>query len=163
MIVNYYHLAGGGIAIGSIIKAGNWGRIIRQNGWRHSEALKEMALEAARSASYPHRPSRLDAVFVFIDPIEAKNFRNRIPGFSNHILYRVSLMDEKAPVHIADTRLSGPQGALRPDWADVYWMDFNPSTITIPGIENWSKATNGYIQERELITTSDIRIEEALG
>ncbi|MET4233750.1 hypothetical protein ABIA85_007050 [Bradyrhizobium sp. LA6.10] len=162
MAVDFYHLSGVTLDPGAVIKAGNWGRVIRQAGWTHNLAIREMALEEARLLRFTHRPSRLDSAFVFIDMIEARNFRLRIPGFQNHVLYRVSLLNPAAPSHITDTRLAGPIGTLRSDWADVYWMDFNPATISVPGIDNWSEATNGYVQEREMITTSDIRVEEVL-
>lgn len=160
--IDYYHLSGVVLEPGSIIKAGNWGRIIRQAAWTHNLAIREMALEEARRLRFPHRPSRMDSVFVFVDVFEARNFRGRIPGFGAHILYRVSLVDPTAPAHVTDTRLAGPAGTLRPDWADIYWSDFNPATIVVPGIDSWAAATDGNFQERELITTSDIRIEEVL-
>jgi hypothetical protein len=57
---------------------------------------------------------------VFLDVTEARNFRQRIPAFASHILYRVSLTDPGALSHVTDTRLAGPQGSLRHDWADLY-------------------------------------------
>jgi hypothetical protein len=162
MSSGYYHLSGALLAPGSIIKAGNWGRIIRHWGWQHNEAMKEMALEDARRSRFAHRPSRLDGIFVFLDVTEARNFRQRIVSFASHILYRVSLTEPSALSHVTDTRLSGPQASLRHDWADVYWMDFDPATLVIPGFESWQLATNGYVQEREMITLSDIRVEEVL-
>jgi hypothetical protein len=121
-----------------------------------------MALEDARRSRYAHRPSRLDSVFVFLDVTEARNFRQRIPAFASHILYRVSLTDPGALSHVTDTRLAGPQGSLRHDWADLYWMDFDPTTFAVPGYESWQIATNGYVQEREMITLSDVRVDETL-
>lgn len=162
MATDYYHLSGVVLEPGSIIKAGNWGRSIRQAAWTHNFAIREIALEEALRLRFPHRPSRMDSVFVFVDVVEARNFRGRIPGFGAHILYRVSLVDPTPLSHVADTRLAGPAGRLRPDWADLYWADFNPATIVVPDIDNWAAATEGYVQERELITTSDIQIEEVL-
>lgn len=162
MPTDYYHLSGASLTPGSIIKAGNWGRIIRYWGWRHNEAAREMALEDARRSRFAHRPSRLDSVFVFLDLTEARNFRQRIAAFNSHLLYRVSLTDPSMPSHTTDTRLAGPQGLLRPDWADLYWMEYDPASLSVPGIDSWKLATNGYIQEREMITLSDIRVEDVI-
>lgn len=159
---SYFHLSGTNLAVGSIIEPGNWGRIIRFLGWRHSEALKEMALEETRKTRFPDRPSRLEVAFVFITEAEARGFRARIAAFNSHILYRVTLVNPHALTHITDTRLSGPQGELRPDWADVYWQEFDPATLAVPGIPDWAAVTNGHLQDREMLTLSPLRIEEAL-
>jgi hypothetical protein len=156
-------LAGPILAPGSIIEPGNWGRIIRTMGWRHDLAIREMALENARVLRFPHRPSRLDSVFVFLTADEARNFRSRIQAFGHHILYRVRLADPSAVSHITDNRFSGPQGALHHDWADMYWRDFDPSNTVVPGIDNWATAaanSPGGLICREMLTMSRLIVEE---
>jgi hypothetical protein len=165
---DYFHLSGASLAVGSVIQPGNWGRIIRTVGWRHPEALKEMALENARNTRFSHRPSRLECAFAFVDGDEARNFRARIPGFTHHLLYRVSLLDPDAVSHVTDSRLSGPQlnSLLDDNWADAYWKDFDPATLVIPGIGNWAAVavhSPGGLQSREMLTLSALRIEECLG
>jgi hypothetical protein len=153
------------LARGAVILPGNWGRVIRALGWRHSEALKEMALESARRSRFPSRPSRLDCAFAFPTADEARNFRARIASFANHILYRVRLADPSAPLHITDNRLSSPQGTMRDDWADEYWRDFDPNTLSIPGIGIWATAAAsapGGLQSREILTLSPLVVEERL-
>jgi hypothetical protein len=41
-------------------------------------------------------------------------------------------------------------------------MDFDPTTFAVPGYESWQIAINGYAQEREMITLSDVRVDETL-
>ncbi len=95
----YYHLHSGLLAPGSTILPGNYGRIIRAYGWKHDMAFREMALEDSRAYRFPHRPSRLDAAFVFLTVEEARNFRQFINGFREHLVYRVSLCDPGARSH----------------------------------------------------------------
>jgi hypothetical protein len=158
--ISYFHLSGAMLAPGSIIMPGNWGRMIRAIGWQHSLAMREMALENAWVMSYPNRPSRLDASFVLPTLDEARNFKQRIGGFANHLLYRVTLCDPTALSHVTDSRLCAPTGNIRNNWADVYWMDFEAQAAAIPGID-WAAATGG-LQLREMLTLSQLRVEERL-
>lgn len=162
----HFHLAGPILAVGSVIKPGNWGRIIRGYGWSHTQAIKEMALENARVLRFPHRPSRLDSAFVFLTADEGRDFRQRIGGFTHHVLYRVSLDNPSALSHVTDSRLSGPQGSLHHDWTDFYWREFDPTSLVIPGVNGvWASAVAnapGGINSREMLTLSDLTIEECL-
>lgn len=156
---SYYHLSGAHLESGSIIVPGNWGRVIRHYGWQHNFALREMALEAARIRLAPHLPSRMDAAFVLPTLEEARAFRTNSQGWQSHLLYRVTLCDPNATSHVVDSRLCGPAGTLRADWADAYWLD--PAAAAIPGIDNWAAATGG-VQLREMLTLSKLRVEERL-
>ncbi len=158
--INYFHLSGAMLVPGSIIMPGNWGRIIKALGWQHSLALREMALEQARLAYNPDLPSRLDAAFVMPTLEEAQMFRANTQGFQQHIIYRVTLCDPSARSHLTDSRLCMPQGAIRADWAVVYWLDSKAQAAAIPGID-WTAATKG-IQLREMLTLSQLRVEERL-
>jgi hypothetical protein len=155
---NVFHLSGANLAPGAVILPGNWGRVVRAYGWQHSHALREMALEAARLAYFPHRPSRLDSAFAIPTVEEARKFRQHVAGFGQHLLYRVSLCDPNAASHLTDSRLCAPQGSIRPDWANVYWMDIGAQAAAIPGID-WHAASGG-MQLREVLTLSALRVEE---
>lgn len=157
---SHFHLSGAMLAPGSIIQPGNWGRLIRAYGWQHNHSLRETALEQARLATAPHLPSRLDSAFVIPTLEEAQRFRSTIQGFQQHILYRVTLLDPNAPSHITDSRLCAPQGTLRPDWAIVYWLDVETQAASIPGID-WTATVRG-VQLREMLTLSQLRVEERL-
>jgi hypothetical protein len=158
--MDYFHLSSVPLSAGSIINAGNWGRIIMAASWQHNYALREMALEQSRIGRFSHLPSRLNCSFVFLSRDEALRFKQQIPGFSFHILYRVSLTETDANSHVTDWRLNIPIGNLRADWPDVYWMGLHAFSTTIPGVD-WN---NGQwaIQSREMLTLSDLRIEETL-
>ena len=158
--LSYFHLSGAMLEPGSIILPGNWGRVLNAIGWRHGSALAEQALEAARIARFPHRPSRLECAFGFITEQEARDFREKTNSFNNHLLYRVTLIDPTAASHITDSRLSFPQGTFRHDWADVYWMDVEAHAGAIPGID-WHAITSD-TPLREMLTLSNLRVEERL-
>lgn len=157
---SYYHLSGAMLMPDSIILPGNWGRVLTAMGWPHSQALREMALEDARVARFDHRPSRLQSAFVFLTLTEARDFRRLIAGFQQHILYRVDLEDPTARSHVTNSRLCAPQGTLRANWGDVYWMDYEAQATAIPGID-WAAATGG-LQLREMLTLSQLRVKERL-
>ena len=156
----YFHLSGSLLAPGSIIMPGNWGRIIRALGWQHPLALREMALEDARLGRHSHRPSRLDSAFVMPTLGEARDFRRLFGGFGSHLLYRVTLCEPDAVSHLTDSRLCGPVGPIRHDWADIYWLDADVQAASIPGMD-WAAATEG-VQLREILTLSALRVEERL-
>ena len=149
----YYHLSGGRLGVGSIVEPGNWGRIIRRHGWNHTFAIREMALEAARLANFENLPSRLDSCFGFASLTEAQTFQAQIGGFQTHLLYRVSIIDDTPIVGLTDSRLCGPSGELRHNWADAYW---NGMTM----VEQGAEIADG--TWREMLTLSPLRIEERL-
>jgi hypothetical protein len=149
--MDFYHLSGAQLAVGSIIEPGNWGRIIRATQWTHNQAVREMVLEAARLARFATMPSRLDCNFGFISLDEANVFRSQIHGFGMHILYRVSLKNEHASNGVTEWRLSQPHGPLRPNWADDYWQMMTPI--------NEAAATGG---GREMLTLSQLIVQDCL-
>jgi hypothetical protein len=158
--ISYYHLSGAALAPGSVILPGNWGRVIRAHGWAHNYSLREMALEDARVARFPDRPSRLDSAFVFLTLGEARNIRIHSGGFQQHILYRVTLIDPEAVSHITDSRLCGPVGTVRCNWADVYWLPYAAQAAAVPGID-WGAQVRT-MELREMVTLSQLRVEERI-
>jgi hypothetical protein len=123
-------------------------------------AFREMALEDSRVCRFPQRPSRLDAAFVLLTLEEARNFRQLSNGFREHIVYRVSLCDPGARSHVTDSRLCGPVGPIRHNWADVYWMDPEAQAAAIPGVD--LATGTGVTQLREMLTLSHLLVEERL-
>ena len=156
-----FHLSGIMLRRGSIIEPGNFGRIIRATGSTHPKWDTEQALEAARVVKHRSKPSRLEAAFVSVNEAEARSFRSRIPGFTHHMLYRVSTCNPNAPSHLTDTRLSGPQSALQYDWAALYWSEYDPEKIIIPGKGTLSLASGG-VPCREMLTLSALKIQDII-
>ncbi len=66
-----------------------------------------------------------------------------------------------AKSHLMDTRLCAPQGSMLYDWADLYWHEYNPKKLAIPGIGTLEAATNG-VSCRELVTLSPLKIEQIM-
>jgi len=159
-VTDYFHLSGASLAPGSIILPGNFGRMIRSIGWPHGQALREMALEDARLARFPHRPSRLQCAFAFVTVQEARNFRVNINGFQYHVLYRVSLSQPQSEAFVTESRLCGPCGDLRVDWPDAYWAGDGAQATLIPGI-TWPQIV-GTMRLREMLTLSGLVVEERL-
>jgi hypothetical protein len=159
--ISYYHLSGAMLAPGSIILPGNWGRMLTAWGWQHNQSLRELALEDARVARFPHRPSRLQSAFVLPTLANARDFRRLTVGFEKHILYRVTLVDPTALSHVTESRFCGPQGTVRHNWADVYWMDHAAQAGSVPGIPDWNAAIGG-VPLPEMLTLSQLRVEERL-
>jgi hypothetical protein len=151
--MDFFHLSGALLATGSVVAPGNWGRVIRAAQWTHTQAIREMALEAARIARFPGCPSRLDSAFMFPTRAEADSFRAANGAFGFHLLYRVTLMDRNVVTAMTDWRLMAPTGILRYDWADAYWQ-------TMVSLN--SSIAIGIGEYREVLTLSPIKIEERL-
>jgi len=156
VVVDYFHLSGAPLRVGSIIEPGNYGRIVKRAAWNHGSAVRESALEAARLARFGDRPSRLDAVFVFPSREEAALFRSTENGFHFHHLYRVSLMDADAGTFITDWRYLVPTGMFRADWPDTYWGGLSVQTAIPPPFMSERPAG----QCREVLTLASLKIEE---
>ncbi len=148
-----FHLCGVPLAPGSIVNAGNWGRVVSLHGWRHDQALREAALESARLGKYAARPSRLTSAFCFPTVAEAKNFRATYAGFAAHILYEVTLADSTKPQHLVHSYLCAPQGPYRPHWAELYWED-----IVVQDAELKKMGVVLPLLLREILTESDLLI-----
>jgi hypothetical protein len=112
-----------------------------------------MALEAARLARFENFPSRLDSCFGFVSLAEAQAFQTQINGFQTHVLHRVSIIGDAPIIGLTDSRMCGPTGELRPDWADTYWTG-------MAVIEQGAEVAEG--TWREMLTLSPLRIEERL-
>lgn len=162
-MTSYFHLSGASLQIGTIILPGNWGRIIRSAGWTHTLAVRECALEAARSARFPDRPSRLDSAFVAPTRDHAEAFRRANQAFMHHILYRVTLVNPAAASHATDPMLCAPSGAFRVDWTDLYWKDEDARMRELWG-GDWRTNPNAIAAQtntqREILTLSPLKVEE---
>lgn len=98
-----YHCAVLPLGAGSIICPGNWGRIKRRFEKDGASLLRESVLEDIRKREFPSKPSRLDCAFGCQTEAHARAYRDRHAPTS--LIYRVALVEPKAPTHLGDFEL----------------------------------------------------------
>lgn len=110
----YYYCASTGLAKGSIIQPGNWGRILYMYGGQYPgnwEVLyREMCLEYIRKLEFTEKPSRLDSIFLCRTKKGMDSFRKKNNRLID-IAYKVKILDNKKPIHIANWSQVSP-----PNW-----------------------------------------------
>ncbi|MBR0714785.1 DUF2441 domain-containing protein [Bradyrhizobium liaoningense] len=129
---------------GSIVRPGNWGRIVRLIGPAHRDWQREIILEDIRKTEFPILPSRLESAFVIDELDEAQYYTANFAKLS--LLYEVALIDDGAPTHEADWKGTGPYDNTN-EWARRYWRG-----DVVPHPETTLKL-------RERLTLSRLRIE----
>jgi len=145
-----YHSAPLNLEPGSVIKPGNWGRILnsyRQNNIPANAWIlaRELAFETVRASEFPTLPSRLSSAFVFESLEHANQFKRNFSQWN--AIYEVELVDPAASSHRAAFNLvqfPGDQVEFLPvvvSWARDYWR-------------------GAQIQVPEIITKSSIRIKQ---
>ena len=100
----YYHLCPTFLEIGSIIKKGNFGRILSlyNANWSSPHILqREQNLENIRSQCFQNKPSRLECAFVCSSLDNIKNYQNYINNVSQ-VIYKVKPVDDDYTYHIGD-------------------------------------------------------------
>lgn len=100
--MNYYYCCPLQLEPGSIVKPGNWGRMMKNytpassNSWIF---VRELAYEEVRKESFSEKPSRLECIFLCPSEDELRKFI-----LQNHrifdIAYEVELVDQTQPSHI---------------------------------------------------------------
>jgi hypothetical protein len=143
----YFHCNSTPLMAGSVIKPGNWGRIIKHFGWTHNLAFRETVFEDIRAREFVDKPSRLDCAFFFDSPETVDLYRRMDPArFGTMIAYEVELLDPGAPQHRADWRsATDPQGPLGLDWIRDYWRG-----VMRPAIDG--------VECREVLARTSMRI-----
>ena len=155
--MTFFHLTGAPLESGSVIRPGNWGRVVKLSGWLHPSAMREMALEDARLTRWPERPSRLRCAFVCITELEARLYQAASVRF--HVLHEVDLVDPNAVPFETSWELVKPEntGPMRNDWCDAYWSgEAWKSVVGLPGTPFEG------VTAREGLTTSALRVVKAL-
>jgi hypothetical protein len=114
-----FHFNSALLESGSIIRPGNWGRIVRLIGYQHREWQREAILERIRETEFRNLPSRRDCIFFFDDEAEAEFYGAARGEKSFMILYEVELVDPTAIRHEADWKGTGPYD--NDEWARRYW------------------------------------------
>jgi len=150
MLGQYYYCCSYPLETGSIIKPGNWVRILKNykvgvqnNPW---PLVRELIFEQVRRESYPTKPSRFESIFLCTSEEGIRNFRT-VTKRNFDLIYKVELVNNDAPKHVSDWELANVQNG--DDYcslekkANLYWKAENTS-------------------ESELITTSNVRIIEMI-
>jgi len=143
----YYYCYSLPLESGSVIKPGNWGRILKTytpdsgNPW---VIIRELIFEQIRQVDYPDKPSRLSSIFTCLDKTEIVKFRDNA-NRKLDLVYEVELVDPSLPVHISDYTL-----------ANIHKQDTMESLVHRASIY-WQGDKNS-TNNQELITESPIRI-----
>ena len=117
-----FHCSHAWLEPGSVIKNGNYGRVLNFAKARHNHWLREQFLEFIRASEFPDKPSRFNAAFCCEDLEAARYFKHR--NCETGILYRVEFVDPSAPCHVTDFNLIQPLAGIMEDMKDVarhYW------------------------------------------
>jgi hypothetical protein len=115
-----FHFNSSLLESGSIIRPGNWGRLVQLVGQRHTEWKRESVLERIRKTEFAHLPSRFDCIFFFNDAAEASHYNATQNQMRFMILYEVEVLDLKACQHAADWKGTGPYND-DDEWVRRYW------------------------------------------
>lgn len=139
----YYHLCKTKLGVGSIIEPGNYGEVFQIFGYKHGAFQREMLLEEVRRLITPNAPSRLQCLFVFATPEDARAFQMReFGGFGMDYLYEVEPLENSAPIlgqmHALDNWERSDQNAK----AHLYWdqskVAENGPVVAPPGMGVWA-------------------------
>lgn len=143
--IKYYWLCSYKLEVGSVVKPGNWGRMIKmytpQN--NHQQAFianREYIFEYIRLKNYPNRPSRMECTFLCKTLESAQELHQKNRQFD--LIYEVELVNDD---QIFET--------------DMALID-NVPTDTILAIEEKAKLywNSSNIIKSEILTTSPIKI-----
>ncbi|PCJ70284.1 MAG: hypothetical protein COA62_06680 [Rhodobiaceae bacterium] len=143
-----YHCAPIPLEAGSVIKPGNWGRLI--NTYEHQQfgnnsgiAFRELAFEHVRVQEFPQKPSRLTSCFA-LDGLEPATtyWSNSSPL---GILYEVDLVDKNSKIH--EGKLSLLDGL---NGNEAYFRAWQQR-----GMRYWSGAGDG---DSELVIEGSLRV-----
>lgn len=123
-----YHCSPVWLEPGSVIRPGNYGRVLKLVGPRHSASLREQLLELIRKQEFSDKPSRLTSAFACEQLAAAQIFKER--NCSTGIIYEVEVVDPKAKTHVTDFNCVEPipgkiedmHEVARHYWAGSYWF-----------------------------------------
>ena len=122
-MLELFHVAPILLAPGSVILAGNWGRIVQSVGASHPAWERELSLEEVRVRLFPEKPSRLNATFALPNLDSARLYRQLHAQSST--IYRVALADLGARTHVGDYNCVDPlpgTSRIRDEASERYWI-----------------------------------------
>jgi hypothetical protein len=124
-----YHCSLAWLEPGSIIRPGNYGRVLKLFGPQHNHWLREQFLELVRKQEFPDKPSRLTSAFACENLAAAQFFKES--SCKTGIVYEVEATDPEAKAHVTDFNCIQPiQGKIedmyevaKHYWAASYWLE----------------------------------------
>jgi len=165
----YYHVSPIHLENGSVIKKGNWGRVIRlyMGNCNGLNLFRERVFEDVRINSFSDKPSRLDSTFLLLNHDDALRYL-RVENEANRtgLIYKVKICNDSVPYHLGnfnkvtvqppDCHFDKMDEIARSYWAGVGLND--------PSVTLFDPATNSYKQFTaiELLVQSDIQIVECM-
>lgn len=145
--MTYYHMCQIPLEKGSIIKPGNYGRMLEYDKGRNSIIYnRETILEGIRKKLCPEKPSRLHSCFVCDDIKSTLMFFQH--DFGTCLCYEVEIVDASAKMYRTSAKyISDLQQVYTREWADSraveYW--------------EWDESKND-VFPMEVLTSSPIKI-----
>lgn len=123
-----YHCSPIWLESGSIIRPGNYGRILKMVGANHPHWLREQFLELVRKQEFPDKPSRLSCAFACEILDAARLFKEK--NCKHGIIYEIKFVDPDANSHTTDFNCVQPiPGKIeemydisRHYWSASYWF-----------------------------------------
>lgn len=143
--MSYYFACSYPLEAGSIVKPGNWGRMIKNYTPQAGAPwilIREMAYEEIREREFPEKPSRFDAIFLCTSLPTMSDFI-RANNRQFDIAYEVELVDPDQPTHLGC--LNNP----------VLANEDNYSSLLEKARAYWA---GNNIQNAEFVTHSSVRI-----
>jgi hypothetical protein len=144
MSITYYWAGFYKLETGSVVKAGNWGRILNITRFNANPfiILREQILETVRVMHYPHLPSRMQSIFLCPNRESLVQFKNQ-QGKHADLIHEVELVNPDLPTFESDWTFYGMSEVHNliqsTQLAHLYWKGENPAN-------------------REILSLSDIRI-----
>lgn len=141
-----FHVAPLLLEAGSIIKPGNWGRILNSYKLQQGNPwilAREFIFESVRTANYPSLPSRLSSSFAFEKLEDANQYKSHFASWSS--VYEVEFVDPDAIAHRGSYDLASLPSEQ---------VEFVP-VVASNAEKYW---TGKEIQTAEIISKSSLRI-----
>lgn len=163
----YYHVSPIYLENGSVIKKGNWGRVLKQyigNDCGGLNLFRERVLEEIRQKNFPTKPSRLDCIFLLVSIDEAKTYQN-LQNLRTSLIYKVRITNLATAAHLGNYNkvLPTPPDCHFEKMDEVatnYWAGIGLNDVT-PRVNQQTNILE-QLTTIELLVQSDIQIVECL-
>jgi hypothetical protein len=122
--MSFFHVCPTWLQPGSVIRPGNYGRIIQLTGSSHRFWEREMVLEKIRIEQFSEKPSRLQSAFVLEDIRAAEFYKKH--NCSTGVLYEVEPTIDNPVWHRGDFNVIQPLPRRSENMEEIairYWQN----------------------------------------